>query len=673
MRLPGLGVVRHGVVRLHVRPEQGLEDERVLELRSCRVPSILIVRHVHGVVHEDHLVVGGLVLERVPESLGVRRNIADQLRRGVRDLDRVRLDVGDREPALLHEVLEIHHEQGPALRDDVVRIVHRVHAVRPVGEAGRREAVHAVDGDLQREGQSLVVLADERHEGPVQEPLGSLDVVVLDRHAPGDQILEPGRVPGAEALHGDQRVRVHRGDVEQGDVLVISRLGVDVSALADDLVLVRALAVLVPVSREETVQIRVNERRLAVVPEYDLTGELIRRRVDVQTRELSQDLPRLPVGRVLVEHSSGGADVVLAVLDDARDVVPQDLLVPWDVHLHVRKAEVDLPLLQGLLLGAEVVHVGVRRVIGVPEERAAVAVDDPLRQVVQALVVVAHPAGVQNMVVVALVVEPDEPHVEQGLDLLGLRIDHGDDFRVVIVSHPAHEEQVLVHLHVVEDEGSLPVLLADRGLRLLGGLEPELSVRLEARVLLVRAPHGEGEDRPAHVLDVVLHARLVGVIEDLLDEVHRGLGSRMDLLPKIPLDQLPQGLLAAHLLLTENIAFLSLAGEPLRDGGDGQPVGQRAHPSERGPPPEDFDLDPRRDLVRQLRDVTCVPVVQVDPGPGLADLGVGLGETQFPRRIAVRLEGLLAVVPADVEVDDDHVLRRSHVVQAARVEVIQNR
>ena len=339
-----------------------------------------------------------------------------------------------------------------------------------------------------------------------------------------------------------------------------------------------------------------------------------------------------------MEHSSGGADVVLAVLDDARDVVPRDLLVPRDVHLHVREAEVDLPLLQGLLLGAEVVHVGVGRVVGVPEERAAVAVDDPLRQVVQALVVVAHPSRIEDMVVVALVVEPDEPHIEQRLDLLGLRIDHGDDFRVVIVSHPAHEEQVLVHLHVVEDEGSLPVLLSGRGLRLLGGLEPELSVRLEARVLLVCAAHGEGEDRPAHVLDVVLHPRLIGVVEDLLDEVHAGLRAGMDLLPKVPLDQLPQGLLTAHLLLAENIMFLSLAGEPLRDGGDRQSVGQRPHPPQRGPPPEDLDLDPRRDLVRQLRDVTRVPVVQVDPGPGLTDLGVGLGEAQRPRRIAIRLE-----------------------------------
>ena len=76
------------------------------ELRAGGRPrAILLARDVDRVVDQAHALVGILVFKGVAVLLSVVHDELDDLRRGVRDLDRIGLDVGDGESAFLHLVL----------------------------------------------------------------------------------------------------------------------------------------------------------------------------------------------------------------------------------------------------------------------------------------------------------------------------------------------------------------------------------------------------------------------------------------------------------------------------------------------------------------------------------------------------------------------------------------
>ena len=82
--------------------------------------AVLILGDVDGVVHQAHTVISSLMLENITVHLAVLHDELDDLRRSIRNLDGVRLDVGNSKAPLLDLVLEVDHKQGSALGDDIV-------------------------------------------------------------------------------------------------------------------------------------------------------------------------------------------------------------------------------------------------------------------------------------------------------------------------------------------------------------------------------------------------------------------------------------------------------------------------------------------------------------------------------------------------------------------------
>src|SRR5690606_26497805 len=118
-------------------------------------------------------------------------------------------------------------------------------------------------------------------------------------------------------------------------------------------------------------------------------------------------------------RSLGCKNIVTAIVNNTFPVFLVDRLIPRKVHLLVRDTQFDLELLQPLLLGAEVVNIGVADVVSFTKGCITIVVDDLLRQLVESLVVVPKVSCVQNMVVVTTVVESDQLQLEETFDLLG--------------------------------------------------------------------------------------------------------------------------------------------------------------------------------------------------------------------------------------------------------------
>ena len=98
---------------------------------------------------------------------------------------------------------------------------------------------------------------------------------------------------------------------------------------------------------------------------------------------------------------------------------------------------------------------------------------------------------------------------------------------------PVHQEQIGEYLYIIKDQLGLVVF---HPLPVLGGFEGHLIHQLDAVFRLVGAVGGEGQDRVAHIGDVVGHTALIGVRQNLVDKVDRGLSSRMDFLIEVSLD-----------------------------------------------------------------------------------------------------------------------------------------
>ena len=157
------------------------------------------------------------------------------------------------------------------------------------------------------------------------------------------------------------------------------------------------------------------------------------------------------------------------------------------------------------------------------------------------------------MVVVLTAVEADKPHLAEGLNLFGGGVNHPVYLRITL-HLPVHEEQVREHLTVKEYQ-----LASGEPERLLLGIligEWHLHHSLDCRLRLIRRVHGECQHPRLKVLDVIHHPLFLGVTEDLGDEVDRGLGRGMDLLPKVALNKLPDLLLVGHGGLVDHFLLL---------------------------------------------------------------------------------------------------------------------
>ena len=105
--------------------EQFLEHIRNLKLSPCGRPlagvlTILILGDIDGVVHQAHPVISSLMLKGVAVLLAVVHDELDDFRSSIGDLDGVGLDVGNSKAPFLDLMLEVDHEQGSALGNDIV-------------------------------------------------------------------------------------------------------------------------------------------------------------------------------------------------------------------------------------------------------------------------------------------------------------------------------------------------------------------------------------------------------------------------------------------------------------------------------------------------------------------------------------------------------------------------
>ena len=479
--------------------------------------------------------------------------------------------MGNSKAPFLDLVLEVDHKQGSALGDDIVFV-----PVVPEGilEVGRGQAIDRVDGDFQCLGQSVcrTLIRQILGQCAVQHLPGLLKVLVFDLHTGVLDLLEPLGVLGAEQLLRDDAGGVHGGNVQQGDVAVHTRLGIDVAALANLLTAIEGLPALEFVSGEdgaslfvkggELVELRfshgkgqvpvrvIDLRRVAHIPvielvlgalvsaKYNSGGEGVGGVIHRHPGHVRQDFPGHKVGFPGIKDGLGSNDIVVAVFRDLLPHLLRNRLVPGKTQLLVMKTQLDLPFLQALLDRAEVIHVRIRDVVGLPKEAVGasgllLAVDDLLGQVVELLVGVTHQPGVQNMIVVPAAVEPHQTELHQLLDLRGLGVDHPDHGLTGAFDLPVHQEQIGEYLYIIKDQLGLVVF---HPLPVLGGFEGHLIHQLDAVFRLVGAVGGEGQDRVAHIGDVVGHTALIGVRQNLVDKVDRGLSSRMDFLIEVSLD-----------------------------------------------------------------------------------------------------------------------------------------
>src|SRR5699024_8374586 len=102
--------------------EQTLEDHRVSELSTGSGPSIPILRHIYRVVHKTELHIGLYIFEVVPIPLAARSHLIDDVFIHIRNLTRVRLDVGYVVTLLLYVVHQVIHEQRTTLGYDVILV-----------------------------------------------------------------------------------------------------------------------------------------------------------------------------------------------------------------------------------------------------------------------------------------------------------------------------------------------------------------------------------------------------------------------------------------------------------------------------------------------------------------------------------------------------------------------
>ena len=224
------------------------------------------------------------------------------------------------------------------------------------------------------------------------------------------------------------------------------------------------------------------------------------------------------------------------------------------------QTELNLPLLKRLLLRGEVVNIRVAHVVSLGEHCVLLAVDDPLTQLEQLVVVVTEHPSIHDMVIVPTAVEPDQLELEKRLKLFGGRVDHPGDL-LGTPDLPVHKEQVGKYLDVPEDNIAIRILallldnLTELFLVLLTA-EMHLLDKLEAVLTLIGGVRGEPNNGRLHDAKVVIHTLLVRIVQDLLDEVDRRTSGWMNLLLEVSNDKIPERVLILHHLNIDHFALL---------------------------------------------------------------------------------------------------------------------
>ena len=248
--------------------EELLEDIRDLELsaRGCPltgVLTILVLGNINGVVDEAHAIISRFVLENITVHLTVVHDELNDLRRSVWNLDRVRLDVSNNKAPFLNLVLEVDHKQGSALGNDIIFVTV---VMERILEAGRSQAVNGVDGDFQRLRQGIggTLVRQILCQSAVQHFASLVELLMLDGNTSIADFTESLGVDRAKEIFCDDAGGMHRRNIQQSDVSVHTRLGIDITTLANFFTAISRLAFVELVTREDRTILLV-ERRIVVV------------------------------------------------------------------------------------------------------------------------------------------------------------------------------------------------------------------------------------------------------------------------------------------------------------------------------------------------------------------------------------------------------------------------
>ena len=117
----------------------------------------------------------------------------------------------------------------------------------------------------------------------------------------------------------------------------------------------------------------------------------------------------------------------------------------------MKNSEFDLELLQTHLLNREVPNISIGKIVRLGEGSRTIPFDDLDIQAEEFFRCGSHSRGVENMIVVATVVESHQLELEQLRNLVRLRVDHLHHvWRVLEL--PAHHEQIGIYLDVEEGQ-----------------------------------------------------------------------------------------------------------------------------------------------------------------------------------------------------------------------------
>src|SRR5690606_25274930 len=401
----------------------------MLELRTDCLPiTRLTTRSNPGnkdsVVDETHLLVRTIMLEGVSPIVAIRHHKLDDVLVSVGDLDRVRLNMDDLVTLLLNRVLQINHEQCTALSDDVVNVSIVLEGIR---ELGRGQTIDDVDHNLQsvRECLSIFFALQIWLQSAIKHLTCGLVVLMLNRNTSLLQRREVLRVDSEEVEFFDRR-RMHRCNVELNNILVVTRLSIDVTTFTDLLSSVSALTVTKLTTLEVFRELRIFELVLGtlIALKDDSCGVFLCRVIDRETTELRQDLTCNEVLITIHEGRLSRNNIVVTILCDFFPLLFRNRLVPGKTELLVMNSELHLELFQTLLLRAKVINIRKGKVVRSTETGVGLVSDDVLRELIQLLIAVAHDAPIENMVIIATTVKPDKELLGEFLNLVRLRVDH---------------------------------------------------------------------------------------------------------------------------------------------------------------------------------------------------------------------------------------------------------
>ena len=302
---------------------------------------------------------------------------------------------------------------------------------------------------------------------------------MLDGHAGITDFLEPFSEFRTKQDFGNDARRVHTGDVQQSNVAIHTRLGINVPTFANFLTAINGLTILELVAREDRTALLVESRELVelfrahlerqvsvwiinlvriahvtvvelilrflVAAKYNFGSQGVGGVINCHAGYVCQDLTSHKVGLTSIEHRLSCNDIVVAIFCNLLPQMLGNRLIPGKAQLLMVNAELNFPLLQALFLGAEVINVRIRYVIGLTEEAVValgflLAADDLLGQIVELLLRVTHQASIEDMVIIPAAVEPDKAELHQLLNFLGLRVNHSHDGLCGALNFPVHQE-----------------------------------------------------------------------------------------------------------------------------------------------------------------------------------------------------------------------------------------